>query len=146
MTNIVVKYYEPMTNTICVFILLHLIIIILYRASTITGHTVYFTKRTGHLKMRYSQFFSLSEHNKHTKLHSQYRKNLRKSFFKCPVRFVKYTVCPVMVDTLYIRNEQMYIASAKLNNATTCLGFFSMQKFREKIYNQYFAERSRETT
>ena len=46
-----------------------------YRASTITGLTVYFTKRTGHLKMRYSQFFSLSEHNKHTKLHSQYRKN-----------------------------------------------------------------------
>jgi len=40
-----------------------------YRASTITGHTVYFIKRTGHLKMRYSQFFSLSEHNKHTKLH-----------------------------------------------------------------------------
>ena len=48
---------------------------ILYRVSTITGHTVYFTKRTGHLKMRYSQFYSLSEHNKHTKLHSQYRKN-----------------------------------------------------------------------
>ena len=32
----------------------------MYRASTITEHTVYFTKRTGHLKMRYSQFFSLS--------------------------------------------------------------------------------------
>ena len=30
---------------------------LLYRASTITGHTAYFTKRTGHLKMRYSQFF-----------------------------------------------------------------------------------------
>ena len=26
-----------------------------YSASTITGHTVYFTKRTGHLKMSYSQ-------------------------------------------------------------------------------------------
>ena len=37
--------------------------------------TVYFTKRTGHLKIRYSRIFSLSEHNKHTKLHSQYRKN-----------------------------------------------------------------------
>ena len=35
----------------------------------------FFTKRTGHLKMRYSLFFSLSEHNKHTKIHSQYRKN-----------------------------------------------------------------------
>ena len=47
----------------------------IYRVFTITGHTVYFTKRTGYLKMRYSRVFSLSEHNKHTKLHSQYGKN-----------------------------------------------------------------------
>ena len=29
----------------------------LYRASTITGHTAYFTKRTRHLKMHILQFF-----------------------------------------------------------------------------------------
>ena len=28
-----------------------------YRASTITGHTAYFSKRTGHLKMHFLQFF-----------------------------------------------------------------------------------------
>ena len=54
-----------------------------------TGNAVYFAKGTGHSKMRYSQIVSLSEHNKHAKLHSQLRKNLRKSIFKCPVRFVK---------------------------------------------------------
>ena len=47
----------------------------IYRVFTITGHTVYFTKRTGYLKMRYSQFFPLSEHNKQMKLYSQYRIN-----------------------------------------------------------------------
>ena len=46
-----------------------------YRASTINEHTAYLTKRTGYLKTRYSQVFSLSEHNKYTKLHSQCRKN-----------------------------------------------------------------------
>ena len=61
-----------------------------------------FTKRTGHSKMRYSLIFSLSEHNKDTKLHSQYRKNWRKSIFKCTVRFVKKRVCPILEDSLYI--------------------------------------------
>ena len=60
-------------------------------------------KRTGHLEMLCSWIFSLSEHNNRTKLHSQWRKNWRKSIFKCPVRFVKWTVCPVMVDALYSR-------------------------------------------
>ena len=32
---------------------------------TTTRHAVYFTKRTGHLKMCYSRIFSLSEHNKY---------------------------------------------------------------------------------
>ena len=41
------------------------------------------------LKICYSQFFSLSEHNKHTKLQSQCSKIWRKSIFKYPVRFVK---------------------------------------------------------
>ena len=31
--------------------------ILAYRASTITGQTVYFTKRTEHLKMLFLQFF-----------------------------------------------------------------------------------------
>ena len=70
-----------------------------YRESTNIGHTVYFTERTGHLKMRYTRTFSLSDHNKHTKLHSQCRKNLRNSISKCPVRFVKKTVCPMLVDS-----------------------------------------------
>ena len=60
-----------------------------YRESTNIGHTIYFTKRTGHLKMRFSRIFPLSEHNKHTKLHSQCGKNSRNSIFKYPVRFVK---------------------------------------------------------
>ena len=42
-----------------------------YMESTNIGDTVYFTKRTGHSKMRYSLIFSLSENNKHTKLHSK---------------------------------------------------------------------------
>ena len=45
-----------------------------YWESTNIGHTVYFTKHTGHLKMQYSRIFSLSEHNKHTKLQSNVEK------------------------------------------------------------------------
>ena len=51
-----------------------------YRESTNIGHTVYLTKRRGHLKMRYFLTFSLSEHNKHTKLHSQCEKFEEKAF------------------------------------------------------------------
>ena len=45
-----------------------------FRVSTNIGHTVNFTKCTGHLKCVILEFFSLSEHNKNTKLHSQCRK------------------------------------------------------------------------
>ena len=38
--------------------------------------------------MRYSRIVSLSGHNKHAKIHFQSKKKLRKSIFKCPVRFV----------------------------------------------------------
>ena len=41
------------------------------RESNNTGQTVYFANRTGHLKMLYSRIISLSQHNKHTKLHFQ---------------------------------------------------------------------------
>ena len=49
-----------------------------YMESTNIGDTVYFTKSTVHSKMRYSLIFSLSEHIKHRKLHSQCEK---KTFF-----------------------------------------------------------------
>ena len=50
------------------------------RVSTNIGHTVYFTKHTGHLECVILEFFSLSEHNKTTKLHSQCRKIDEKAF------------------------------------------------------------------
>ena len=37
-------------------------------------------KRVGHFKMRYSRIFSLSEHNKLTKVHSQCKKNQEIAF------------------------------------------------------------------
>ena len=57
-----------------------------YRESIKAGNAVYFAKRTGHLKMRYSRIVSLSEHNKRAKLHFQCGENLRESDLKCPVR------------------------------------------------------------
>ena len=65
-----------------------------YMESTNIGDTVYFTKRTGHLKMRYSLIFSLSENNKHTKLILNVKK-LKKNIFQCLVRFVN-KVCPIL--------------------------------------------------
>ena len=50
------KYRTIHIPAICIYFKRHFFLL-KYRASTITGHTVYFTKRTGHLKMRYSQFF-----------------------------------------------------------------------------------------
>ena len=52
-----------------------------YWESTNIGHTVYFTKRTEHLEMRYSRIFSLSEHIKITKLHSQFVEKIEKIVF-----------------------------------------------------------------
>jgi len=73
----------------------------MYREFTNTRNTVYLAKCIGHLKMCKSRIFSRSEPNKHTNLLYQCRKNWRKSIFKCPVRFVKWTVCPALVDSLY---------------------------------------------
>ena len=56
-----------------------------FRVSTNIGHTVNFTKCTGHLKCVILEFFSLSEHKKNTKLHSSQCKKIEVALLNCMV-------------------------------------------------------------
>ena len=56
-----------------------------YMESTNIGDTVYFTKRTGHLKMRYSLIFSLSD----TRNYILNVKKLKKKYFSMSRAFCK---------------------------------------------------------
>ena len=59
----------------------------IYRASTITGHTVYFTKRTGHLKMLFLKFFLYWECSFLCLICSDSETIRKWRIFKSPVRF-----------------------------------------------------------
>ena len=75
---------------------------------------ILFTSQTAHLKMRYYRIFSLSEHKKHTKLHSRCRKNQRKGIFKCPVRYVKTQCVQYFADSLYKLKKHLWYSVRKL--------------------------------